>query len=90
MAAPGSGIDVQLSDEEYERLKSLAEKRDTSVDELIRQAIRQVYMSDRERDLTPLEVRRVDETSFLLDEDEEVIGIRGPELVPRDEKRSSD
>jgi predicted transcriptional regulator len=89
MAAPGSGIDVQLSDEEYERLKSLAEKRDTSVDELIRQAIRQVYMSDLERDLTPLEVRRVDETSFLLDEEEEVIGIRGPELVPRDEERST-
>jgi predicted transcriptional regulator len=90
MAAPGRRIDVQLSDEEYERLTSLAEKRDTSVDELIRQAIRQVYMSDLERDLTPLEVRRLDETSFLLDEEEEVIGIRGPELVPREKERSTD
>jgi predicted transcriptional regulator len=89
MAAPGRRMDVQLSDEEYERLESLAEKRDTSVDELIRQAIRQVYMSDLERDLTPLEVRRLDETSFLVGEEEEVIGIRGSELVPRDEERST-
>jgi predicted DNA-binding protein len=89
MAAPGKRIDVQLSDEEYERLESLAEKRDTSVDELIRQAIREVYMSDLERDLTPLEVRRLEETSFLVGEEEGVIGIRGPELVPRDEERST-
>jgi hypothetical protein len=89
MAPQGRGIELKLTAEEYERLESLAEKRDTSVDELIRQAIRQVYMSDLERDLTPLEVRRLGETSFLVGEEEEVIGIRGPELVPRDEERST-
>lgn len=90
MAAPGRQMDVQLSDEEYERLKSLAEKRDTSVDELIRQAIRQVYMSDLERDLTALEVQRLGETSLLADEEEREIGIRGPELALENEERSTD
>lgn len=88
MGAPGRRMDVQLSDEEYERLKSLAEKRDTSVDELIRQAIRQVYMSDLEQDLTPLEVQRLGETSLLANEEAREIGIRGPELALDDEGRS--
>ena len=85
MAAPGRRMDVQLSDDEYARLRDLAEKRDTSVAELIRQAIRQVYMSDLERDLTPIEVQRLGGTSLLVDEEEREIGIRGPELAVDDE-----
>ena len=89
MAVPCRRMDVQLSDDEYERLRDLAEKRDTSVAELIRQAIRQVYMSDPERDLTPLEVQRLGETSLVVDEEEREIGIRGPELALEDEGRST-
>jgi predicted transcriptional regulator len=83
-------IRLKLSDEEYGRLQSLASKRDCSVGDLIEQAIRQVYMSDLERDLTPLEVQRLGEASLLVDEEEQEIGIRGLGLLPHDEERPPD
>ena len=36
MAAPGREVGVELTDEEYARLKSLAAKRDCSVEDLVR------------------------------------------------------
>jgi predicted transcriptional regulator len=83
-------VQLALTGEEYERLRSLAEKRDTSVHELIRQAIRQAYMNDLEQDLTVLEVQRVSETSLLVDEEEEAIGIRGRGLLAEDDSLAAD
>ena len=69
-------LQVSLTEEEYERLKVLAAKRDTSLDDLIRQAIRQVYMNDLEQDLTRLGLQRLEETPLLMDDEEDAIGIR--------------
>lgn len=69
-------IQVSLTEEEYERLKVLAAKRDTSLDDLIRQAIRQVYMNDLAQDLTRLGLQRLEETPLLMDDEEDAIGIR--------------
>jgi len=80
----GKKIQVSLTQEELERLKALAAKRDISVSELVRQAIRQVYMSDLERDLGIREVHRVGETPLLIVEEEE-IGIKGPEVLAQRE-----
>jgi predicted transcriptional regulator len=77
----GKRVQVSLTEEQYERLKSLARKRDASVSELIRQAIEQVYMSDLERDLGARGIRRLGETSLLIAEEGEDIGIRGPEVL---------
>jgi hypothetical protein len=70
-------LQLSLTEDEYERLKILAAKRDTSLADLIRQAIRQVYMNDLEEDLTRLDLQRLEETPLLMDEEEEGIGIRG-------------
>lgn len=77
-------IHVSLTQEELERLKALAAKRDVNVSDLVRQAIRQVYMSDLERDLGIREVHRVGETPLLIVEEEE-IGIKGPEVLAQRE-----
>ena len=78
---PGKRIQVSLTEEQYERLKSLAQKRDASVSELIRQAIEQVYMSDLERDLGTRGVQRLGEIPLLIAEEEEDIGIQGPQVL---------
>jgi predicted transcriptional regulator len=78
---PGKRIQVSLTEAQYERLKELAEKRDTSVSELIRQTIEQVYMSDLERDLGARGVQRLGETPLLVADEEEEIGIKGPEVL---------
>jgi predicted transcriptional regulator len=83
-------IQLTLPDEEHTRLKGLAERRDTTISELIHQAIRQVYMSDLERDLTRLEVQRMGETPLLAEEEEQEIGIRGLGLLPHDGERTAD
>ena len=70
-------LQLSLMEDEYERLKILAGKRDTSLADLIRQAIRQVYMNDLEEDLTRQDLRRLEETPLLMDEEEDAIGIRG-------------
>lgn len=80
----GKKIQVSLTQEELERLKALAAKRDVNVSDLVRQAIRQVYMSDLERDLGIREVHRVGETPLLIVEEEE-IGIKGPEVLAQRE-----
>lgn len=90
MAAPGRRMDVQLSDEEYALLKVLAERRDSSVSELIRQAIRQVYMNEVDRDLTAFEAQRLDETSLLMDGEGGSIGIRRRELLAEEDAFPSD
>ncbi len=77
----GKKIQVSLSEEQYARLRGLAEKRDASVSELVRQAIQQVYMSDLEQDLGTREVQRLGQTPLLITEEEEEIGIRGPEIL---------
>jgi Arc/MetJ-type ribon-helix-helix transcriptional regulator len=77
----GKKIQVSLSEEQYARLRGLAEKRDASVSELVRQAIQQVYMSDLEQDLGTREVQRLGRTPLLITEEEEEIGIRGPEIL---------
>lgn len=77
----GKRIQVSLSEEQYARLRGLAEKRDASVSELVRQAIQQVYMSDLEQDLGTREVQRLGQTPLLITEEEEEIGIRGPEIL---------
>ena len=74
-------VRVSLTEDQHARLKSLAEKRDVSVGELIRQAIEQVYMSDLERDLGARDVQRLGETPLLIAQEEEEIGIRGPEVL---------
>jgi hypothetical protein len=74
-------VGVQLTDEEYARLHSLAEKRDCSVQDLVLQAVRQVYMSDLEADLSVEEVHRLGQRSLLALEDEEEIGIGGPKIL---------
>jgi predicted transcriptional regulator len=81
---------VQLTDEEYARLRSLAEKRDCSVQDLVRQAIRQVYMNDLEADLSVEEVRRLGQRSLLAAEDGEEIGIGGPRILAEGEGAPSD
>ncbi|TKJ30533.1 MAG: hypothetical protein CEE40_04865 [Chloroflexi bacterium B3_Chlor] len=78
-------IQVSLTEEQYTRLKSLAEKRDASVSDLVRQAIEQVYMSDLEQDLGAREVQRLGQTPLLIAEEEEEIGIRGPEVLAEGE-----
>jgi len=83
-------MDVQLSDEEYALLEMLAERRDSSVSELIRQAIRQVYVNEVERDLTALEAQRLGETSLLMDEEGGAIGVRGRELPTEEDSLASD
>jgi predicted transcriptional regulator len=90
MAALGRRIDVQLSDEEYALLKVLAERHDSSVSELIRQAIRQVYMNEVDRDLTAFEAQRLDETSLLMDREGGSIGIRRRELLAEEDSFASD
>jgi predicted transcriptional regulator len=70
-------LQVSLTNEEYARLQTLAAKRDCSVEDLVRQAIRQVYMNDREQDLTRQDLQRLEETPLLMDEEEKGIGIRG-------------
>lgn len=77
----GKKIQVSLSEEQYVRLRGLAEKRDASVSELVRQAIQQVYMSDLEQDLGTREVQRLGQTPLLITEEEEEIGIRGTEIL---------
>ena len=81
----GKKIQVSLTEEQYWRLKSLAEKRDASVSNLVRQAIEQVYMSDLERDLGARDVQRLGQTPLLIAEEEEEIGIRGPEVLAEGE-----
>jgi len=83
MAVPSTQVGVQLSDEEYEQLESAARRQDCSIADLIRQAIRQVYMDDLERDLSALDVQPLGETPLLMEEDEEAIGIRGPRIPPK-------
>jgi predicted transcriptional regulator len=90
MAASGRRMDVELSDEEYALLQALAERRDSSVSELIRQAIREVYMSEAERDLTAFEAQRLDETSLLIDGERGTIGIRGREILAEEEGPTPD
>jgi predicted transcriptional regulator len=90
MASPSKHVDVQLTDEEYARLRSLAEKRDCSVQDLVRQAIRQVYMNDLEADLSVEEVRRLGQRSLLAAEDGEEIGIGGPRILAEGEGAPSD
>ncbi len=77
----GKKVQVSLTEEQYARLKSLAEKRDASISDLIRQAIEHVYMSDLELDLGTRSVQRLGETPLLIVEEEEEIGIRGPEVL---------
>jgi len=81
----GKKIQVSLTEEQYWRLKSLAEKRDASVSNLVRQAIEQVYMSDLERDLGAQDVQRLGQTPLLIAEEEDEIGIRGPEVLAEGE-----
>jgi len=81
----GKKIQVSLTEEQYWRLKSLAEKRDASVSNLVRQAIEQVYMSDLERDLGARDVQRLGQTPLLIAEEEEEIGICGPEVLAEGE-----
>jgi predicted DNA-binding protein len=81
----GKKIQVSLTEEQYWRLKSLAEKRDASVSNLVRQAIEQVYMSDLERELGARDVQRLGQTPLLIAEEEEEIGIRGPEVLAEGE-----
>ncbi len=90
MVAPGRRMDVQLSDEEYALLQALAERRDCSASELIRQAIRQVYMNEAERDLNGFETQRLDQTSLLMDGEGGSIGIRRRELLAEDDSFVSD
>lgn len=78
-------IQVSLTEEQYTRLKSLAEKRDASVSDLVRQAIEQVYMSDLEQDLGAREVQRLGQTPLLIADEEEEIGIHGPEVLAEGE-----
>ena len=78
-------VGVQLTDEEYARLKGHAAKRDCSVEDLVRQAIRQVYMNDLEADLSVEEVRRLGHRSLLALEDEDEIGIGGPRILAEGE-----
>ncbi len=85
MAPPSRQVGVQLTDEEHARLRSLAAKRECSVQDLVRQAIRQVYMNELETDLSVREVRRVAQRSLLAVEDEEEIGIGGPKILAEGE-----
>ena len=78
----GKRIQVSLTEEEHGRLVGLAEKHDTSVGDLIHKAIRQTYMNESDRELALLEVQRLGETSLLMEEEEEAIGIRGSRILP--------
>ena len=55
------------------------------VQDLVRQAIRQVYMSDLETDLSAQEVRRLAQRHLLAAEDDEEIGIGGPRILAEGE-----
>ena len=85
MAPPSRQVRVQLTDEEYARLRSLAAKRDCSVQDLVRLAIRRVYMNDLETDLSVQEVRRLGQRRLLAVEEEEEIGIGGPRILAEGE-----
>ena len=74
-------IQVSLVEEQYARLMELAERRDTSVSELVRQAIEQVYTTDLGQELSRREVQRLGQTPLLIAEGEEEIGIRGPDVL---------
>jgi predicted transcriptional regulator len=74
-------VQVSLTEDQHARLKSLAEKRDVSVSDLIRQAIEQVYIGDLERDLGARDVQRLGEARLVIAEEEEEIGIKGPEVL---------
>lgn len=74
-------IQVSLAEEQHARLIELAERRDTSVSELVRQAIEQVYTSDFGQDLSTREVQRLGQTPLLIADEEEEIGIRGPDVL---------
>ncbi len=74
-------IQVSLAEEQYARLIELAERRDTSVSELVRQAIEQVYTTDLGQELSRREVQRLGQTPLLIAEEEEEIGIRGPDVL---------
>ena len=85
MAAPRRQVGVHLTGEEYARLRHLAAKRDCSVQDLVHQAIRQVYMNDLETDLSLREVRRLGQRPLLVVEEEEEIGIGGPRILAEGE-----
>jgi len=82
----GKRIQVSVGEEDHARLKRLAAKREVSVSELVRQAIRQVYISDLDRELGIREVHRVGQTPLLIVEEEEEIGIKGPEVLAQRER----
>ena len=85
MSAPRRQVGVELTDEEFARLQNLAAKRDCSVQDLVRQAIRQVYMDDLETDISAEEVRRLGQQSLLAAEAEEEIGIGGTKILAEGE-----
>ena len=85
MSAPRRQVGVELTDEELARLQNLAAKRDCSVQDLVRQAIRQVYMDDLETDLSAQEVHRLGQRPLLVVEEEEEIGIGGPRILAEGE-----
>ena len=74
-------IQVSLAEEQHAKLIELAERRDSSVSELVLQAIEQVYTSDFGQDLSRREVRRLDQTPLLIADEAEEIGIRGPDVL---------
>jgi hypothetical protein len=76
MAKASRRVGVELSDEEYDQLENTARRRDCSIADLVRQAIRQVYLNDLEQDLTRLDIQRLEETPLLMDDEEDAIGIR--------------
>lgn len=82
----GRELQVSLTNEEYARLQSLAAKRDCPLEDLVRQAIRQVYMDDLETDLSVEEVRRMAQRRLLAAEDEEEIGIGGTKILAEGEE----
>jgi predicted DNA-binding ribbon-helix-helix protein len=90
MAMPGKQVAVQLSDEEYALLEDAASRRDCSIADLIRQAIRQVCMRDLETDLNAQQVPGLAQKRLLVDEEEEEIGIGGPEILADREGPSSE
>jgi hypothetical protein len=78
---PSRQVGVQLSDEEYEQLERAARGWDCSIADLIRRAIRQVYLRDLETDLSAQQVPGLGQRRLLVGEEEEDIGIGGPQIL---------
>jgi len=72
---------IRLDDGEYRQLRQLAEDRDTTVSELVRQAIRRTYFSESRADDVDTLLDFIDEHPAEVSDDPDIIDRRIDEAM---------